>query len=121
MVGLAKLLPSVTGSTQSGTDPGLSVASQRAGFIAKLAQRGDLGDEVLLPSVSGVERKAVIHSAEKTELAIARGVKPEGSRAIAVGCHKQRDRCLLMTAYATGLRVSELVRLKVSAIDIATG
>ena len=28
---------------------------------------------------------------------------------------KQRDRCLLMTAYATGLRVSELVRLKVSA------
>jgi len=30
---------------------------------------------------------------------------------------KSRDRCLLMTAYATGLRVSELVRLKVSAID----
>jgi site-specific recombinase XerD len=30
---------------------------------------------------------------------------------------KQRDRCLLMTAYATGLRVGELVRLKVSAID----
>jgi site-specific recombinase XerD len=30
---------------------------------------------------------------------------------------KPRDRCLLMTAYATGLRVSELVRLKVNAID----
>src|SRR5437867_7742392 len=30
---------------------------------------------------------------------------------------KHRDRCLLMTAYATGLRVSELVKLKVSAID----
>ena len=30
---------------------------------------------------------------------------------------KHRDRCLLMTAYATGLRVSELVRLKVDAID----
>ena len=29
----------------------------------------------------------------------------------------QRDRCLLMTAYATGLRVSELVRLKVNAVD----
>ena len=31
--------------------------------------------------------------------------------------HKLRDRCLLMTAYATGLRVSELVRIKVSDID----
>jgi len=30
---------------------------------------------------------------------------------------KPRERCLLMTAYATGLRVSELVRLKVSDID----
>jgi len=30
---------------------------------------------------------------------------------------KLRDRCLLMTAYATGLRVSELARLKVSDID----
>jgi integrase/recombinase XerD len=30
---------------------------------------------------------------------------------------RHRDRCLLMTAYATGLRVSELVRLKVNDID----
>ena len=30
---------------------------------------------------------------------------------------KLRDRCLLMTAYATGVRVSELGRLKVSDID----
>jgi len=30
---------------------------------------------------------------------------------------RHRDRCLLMTAYATGLRVSELVKLKVSDID----
>jgi Phage integrase, N-terminal SAM-like domain len=49
------------------------------GFIAKLAQRGDLGDEVLLSPVSGVERKAVIPTTEKTELAVTRGVKPEGS------------------------------------------
>ena len=115
--GAGKVLPSVTGSTQSGTDPGLSVAFERTGFVAKLAQRGDLGDEVFLPTVFGVDRKAVIPTAEKTELAIARGVKPEGSRAIAVAAATQRDRCLLMTAYATGLRVSELVRLKVSAID----
>ena len=30
---------------------------------------------------------------------------------------KMRDRCLLMTAYATGLRVSELVRLRVCELD----
>ncbi len=30
---------------------------------------------------------------------------------------KLRDRCLLMTAYSTGLRVSELVNLKVSDLD----
>jgi len=30
---------------------------------------------------------------------------------------KLRDRCLLMTAYAMGVRLSELVRLKVSDID----
>ena len=30
---------------------------------------------------------------------------------------KLRNRCLLMTAYATGVRVSELVRVKVSDID----
>jgi integrase/recombinase XerD len=30
---------------------------------------------------------------------------------------RHRDRCLLMTAYATGVRVGELVRLKVSDID----
>ena len=34
-----------------------------------------------------------------------------------LAAEKLRDRCLLMTAYATGLRVSELVRLKVSDID----
>src|SRR5262245_39678420 len=88
MVGLAKYYRSVTGSTQPETDPGLSVASQRTGFIANLAQRGDLGDEVLLSPVSGVERKAVIYSAKKTQLAITRDIKLEGSRAIAVGCHK---------------------------------
>ena len=34
----------ITGSTQSGADPGISVASQRTGFIAQaFAQRGDLG------------------------------------------------------------------------------
>lgn len=52
---------------------------KEGGLSFKLAQRGDLGDEVLLSPVSGVERKAVIHFAEKTELAITRGVKPEGS------------------------------------------
>src|SRR5574342_524586 len=39
------------------------------------------------------------------------------SERLLLAAAKQRDRCLLMTAYATGLRVSELVRLRVSAID----
>jgi len=54
---------------------------------------------------------------EKTELAITRGVKPEEVERLLLATTTQRDRCLLMTAYATGLRVSELVRLKISAID----
>jgi len=44
-------------------------------------------------------------------------LSPKEVERLLLATTKQRDRCLLMTAYATGLRVSELVRLKVSAID----
>jgi integrase/recombinase XerD len=44
-------------------------------------------------------------------------LSPKEVERLLLAATKQRDRCLLMTAYATGLRVSELVRLKVSAID----
>ena len=44
-------------------------------------------------------------------------LSPKEVERLLLATSKQRDRCLLMTAYATGLRVSELVRLKVSAID----
>jgi integrase/recombinase XerD len=44
-------------------------------------------------------------------------LSPKEVERLLLAATTQRDRCLLMTAYATGLRVSELVRLKVSAID----
>jgi len=42
---------------------------------------------------------------------------PKEVQRLLLAAVRHRDRCLLMTAYATGLRVSELVRLKVSDID----
>jgi integrase/recombinase XerD len=98
-------------------DSFLPVAPSGAGPLTEFAQRGDLGDEVLLPSDFGLGRTEAVLAAKKRELAITGGVKPEGSRAFAL-CPRQASRpCLLMTAYATGVRVSELVRLKVSDID----
>jgi site-specific recombinase XerD len=44
-------------------------------------------------------------------------LSPKEVERLLLSAVKLRDRCLLMTAYATGLRVSELVRLKVSDID----
>jgi site-specific recombinase XerD len=46
-------------------------------------------------------------------------LSPKEVERLLLAAVKLRDRCLLMTAYATGLRVSELVRLKVSDIDSA--
>jgi site-specific recombinase XerD len=44
-------------------------------------------------------------------------LSPQEVERLLCASSKLRDRCLLITAYATGLRVSELVRLKVSDID----
>lgn len=44
-------------------------------------------------------------------------LSPKEVERLLLAAVRLRDRCLLMTAYATGLRVSELVRLKVSDID----
>jgi site-specific recombinase XerD len=46
-------------------------------------------------------------------------LSPKEVERLLLSAVKLRDRCLLMTAYATGVRVSELVRLKVSDIDSA--
>lgn len=46
-------------------------------------------------------------------------LSPKEVQRLLLSAVRLRDRCLLMTAYATGLRVSELVRLKVSDIDSA--
>ncbi len=63
------------------------------GVVAEFAQRGDLGDEVLLPSDSGVGRTEAVLAAKKGELAIAGGVKSQGSGAIA-SCRSQASRSL---------------------------
>jgi integrase/recombinase XerD len=44
-------------------------------------------------------------------------LSPKEVERLLLAATKQCDRCLLITAYATGLRVSELVSLKVNAID----
>jgi integrase/recombinase XerD len=44
-------------------------------------------------------------------------LSPKEVKRLLLATVRLRDRCLLMTAYATGLRVSEFVRLKVSDID----
>jgi len=46
-------------------------------------------------------------------------LSPEEVQCLLGAARSLRDRCLLMTAYAAGLRVSELVTLKVSDIDSA--
>ena len=43
------------------------------------------GMKFFLPPDVGLERQAVVYSAEKAKLATARSVRPEGSRAFAVG------------------------------------
>ena len=115
MVGLAKYYRQSPDLNQSGTDPGLSVASQRTGFIAKLAQRGDLGDDSFTISVWGGTSSYSFR--RENGAGNCPSVSQKEVERLLLAATTQRDRCLLMTAYATGLRVSELVRLKVSAID----
>src|SRR5439155_11162867 len=77
-------LSSVAGSAHSRLDSLLSVAPQGAGPLTEFAQRGDLGDEVLLPPDFGLGRTEAVFAAAKRELAVAGGVQPEGSRALAL-------------------------------------
>ena len=49
------------------------------GPLTEFAQRGDLGDEVLLPPDFGLGRTAAVFATAKRELAVAGGVQPEGS------------------------------------------
>ena len=78
-------LSSLTGPAHPRGDSRLSSASGKARFVAQFTQRGDFGDEVLLPPDAELERQAVVYCAEEAKLATARSVRPEGSRTIAVG------------------------------------
>jgi len=83
MVGLAKALSSIPGSTHSRADPYLSVASARPRLICQFAERGDLGATVFLSASFGLEPRTAVFAAEKKNVAIAGGVKSQRSRAIA--------------------------------------
>src|SRR2546428_116172 len=53
------------------------------GLSPEFAQHGDFGDEVLLPPDFGLGRTETVFAAAKRELAVAGGVQPEGSAALA--------------------------------------
>jgi hypothetical protein len=78
-------LSPVAGPPDARRDSRLSTASGKARFVAQFAQRGDFGDEILLPPDVELERQAVVYSAEEAKLATARSVRPEGSRTVVVG------------------------------------
>ena len=54
---------------------------------------------------------------EKTDVAVAGSVKPQEVERLLVAAVKLSDRCLLMAAYSAGLRVTELIHLKLSDVD----
>ncbi len=62
------------------------------------------------------EQKLFIPPRKRT-WALPEVLSPKEVERLVLAGIRLRDRCLLMTAYATGLRVSELVRLKVGDID----
>ena len=74
-----KRLQRIAGSAHARADSFLPVAPSGAGPLTEFAQRGDLMDEVLLPSDSGLGRTEAVFAAKKGELAIAGGVKPGGA------------------------------------------
>ena len=108
-------LSSIPGSTHSRADPHLSIASPGPRLICQFAERGHLRATIFLSASFGVERRAAVFAAEKKDLAVAGGVSQEVERLLNATV-KLRDRCLLMTAYSAGLRVCELVHLKISDI-----
>jgi len=87
---------------------GLSASSRNVGISGmKFFYHQILGwdeQKLFLPPRKGTWRLPEVLSPKEVEQLLLTAVR-------------RRDRCLLMTAYATGVRVSELVRLKVSDID----
>src|SRR4029434_972052 len=65
----------------------------------------------------GWNEKQLFIPPRKRSWQLPEALSPKEVERLLLAATKQRDRCLLMTAYATGVRVSELVRLKVSDID----
>jgi hypothetical protein len=71
---IGQALSPVTGPTDARRYSRLSTASGKARLITEFTQRGNLGDEVLLPPDVGLERQAIVYSTEKAKLATARSV-----------------------------------------------
>jgi len=115
---VGQALSSVPGSIDSGTDPRLPLAFTGRGLSSSSQNVAVSGLKFFYQQVLGWDEQQLFFAPEKTELALTAGVKPEGSGTITELCGQAArslftDDCLL-----GGLRVGELVHLKLSDIHV---
>ncbi len=90
---------------------------QERGLSANSQNVAISGLRFFYQQVLGWNEEQLFLRPEKTDVAVARGVEPQGSRAIALRRGQaQRPLFSEIIAYAAGLRVTELIHLKLSDI-----
>jgi integrase len=114
---VGQTLSSVPGSANAGTDPHLRFRVTGAGTVQQFAEREYLRAAIFLSAGFGVEPRTVFLPRRKRTWRLPEVLSPREVERLLDTAVKLRDRCLLMTAYSAGLRVDELIHLKLSDID----